>query len=229
MVAKRPRHQKEERQGKKQPMDSDERPRDTKMTWGPRRKRNVETHGEEGTQENRLQGRKAIKSNERYIKNKEGRNMVERGEGAQSERALSRQPKPVGRDLGAAARAVAHKNAVDSAVSEGEDDHARGEEESKHDAARPRRNVEKLKRKRLERRYRAQQKNFEAREAKRKERAQLEKAASALQEQKEMNVGATTGLGAEKDQEATDEDDFDIDIYGDEETRRKYGKRMRVA
>lgn len=206
-------------------MDQDERPKGKRKRGGPRRRRNKETHGEEDTQENRAQGKRSIKPSQRYIKT-EGRDIVKREERAQNEPNKVGQEKLMNPGVGATVRTIVSEGRVSLATPEGGNDGARWEKEPEHEAAGQEKPVERVN---SRRNTPMRRQRYGKQEAKRQEKARREQEASTLREQVHANGDATTGVDVEKDGEVIDEDDFDIDIYGDEETRRKYGKRRRVA
>ncbi|KAF1851761.1 uncharacterized protein K460DRAFT_362508 [Cucurbitaria berberidis CBS 394.84] len=127
-------------------------------------------------------------------------------------------------DSGAAENTIARKKPLDIATPEGIEDHGRRKNESEREATGREKKVMD------EKRYRKHQKNNERRAAKRQGNAILEKQGISSGEQTSTSGDATTSQGSGKDEEAVDDDDdFDIDIYGDEETRRKYGKVRKFA
>lgn len=183
----------------------------------------------------------ADKIRQRQSKN-EGGDMTERGESAQVELKNDSHNKLNNNknteqylSLGAAENLTGRLRVSGLGPHEGVDSHARCEQELKHKATgqgkyasgKGKRKKKKAKNSRW---HKTMQENYDKQKAKREEHALQEEEVMGLGEHMGMISDATMSAGTEQEEEVFDDyDDFDIDIYGDEETRRKYGKKRRVV
>ncbi|CAO2651226.1 Nn.00g095230.m01.CDS01 [Neocucurbitaria sp. VM-36] len=185
-------------------------------------------------------GRRADTHEEQWHSKNEGDDMTEHGESAQDELKNDSHNKlgnnkNIEQDpgLGGAEYPTDRLHVSDLAPHEGVDSHTRREQELKRKAAgqekQANRRRKKKKKAKNKRAHKAMQGKYDNQKVQREEHVFREKEVMNLEEQVGMTVDATMSAGIEQDEASDDYDDFDIDIYGDEETRRKYGKKRRVV